>query len=342
MCIEKQNTEKEIKKKFVTEKHFEALSKAVINVPGKANFDKQNIIVSFREAGEDAVRMLNAGAGAKPHAILDKSIKLDRLKEDFPEKEICRIGNLECIYGLVPFPVDKRENLNIGGLYLTCKGVQYFETNSNKAYQIRENPENKRKYLSVENDLQSFIDSIAVDAATKKRRPETEYAKWFITGDYDIHDLVCLTGQRHPVPSDSWEEAEFMTILNDAMTGNHKWADKNEERKRCGDGIKKFEPDEYDPIQHGPQYNYITFTYVNEQKKKIVEKVARISVPVAVLDKNGWSIIREASELVKYYEANSIKVKDLWKLTPEGENYLKARVNKSFEEYMRELTGRKQ
>ncbi len=341
MCIEKQNTEKEIKQKFVTEKHFEALSKAVINVPGKANFDKLNIIVSFREAGEDAIRMLNAGAGAKPHAILDKSIKLERLKEDFSDTEIKRIANLESIFGLVPLPVEKKENLNIGGLYLTSEGNRYFEANRNDAYIIKKNEKNSRNYLSVEKDLQSFIASITVDAATGKRRAETEYAKWFITGDYDIHDLVCLTGQRHPVPSDSWEEAEFMTKLNDFMTDSHKWADKEKERGLRGNGIKKFEPGEYDPIQHGPQYNYIAFTYTNEQKKKIVEKVARISLPVAILDKNGWSIIREASELVNYYETNSIKVKDLWKLTPEGENYLKARVDKSFEEFMREITGKK-
>lgn len=340
MCTNTKSIEDEIKTQFVTKKHFQALSDAVINRPGKANFDKLNIIVSFRQAGEDAVRMLNAGAGAKPHAILDKSIKPDRLKEKFSESEISGISNINRIFGLVAFSVENKANLDIGGLYLTTEGKNYFNDNQNENYLIKKNTDNNREYLSVERDLYNFIESITTDASTGKVKPETEYAKWFITGDYDVHDLVCLTGQRHPVPSDSWEEAEFMTKLNDAMTGNHKWADKEAERKTCGSGIKKFEPGEYDPIQHGPQYNYITYTYNNEPKKGLVEKVARIDVPVAILDKNGWSIIKEASELVKYYEKNSIKVKDLWKLTPEGENYLKARVNKSFEEYMREITGR--
>ena len=42
---------------------------------------KNNARVTFRDAGADSIRQLKMGAGAKPHSILEKSIKESRLTE---------------------------------------------------------------------------------------------------------------------------------------------------------------------------------------------------------------------------------------------------------------------
>ena len=105
--------------------------------------------------------------------------------------------------------------------------------------------------------------------------------------------------------------------------------------------IPKWEPDEYDLIQHGPQYNYIVYEYNNERDVKLQEKVARIDTPVAICSPSGWLIKNTPEELVQYYNDNSIKVKELWQLSEAGEEYLRQRAGKSFHEFMEEIWKKK-
>lgn len=73
-------TEEIIKSRFVTPKHFDAISNVILETR-HTGCAKLNVIISFREAGEHTIKMLSAGAGAKPHSILAKSIKDGTLSE---------------------------------------------------------------------------------------------------------------------------------------------------------------------------------------------------------------------------------------------------------------------
>lgn len=345
----KREIEDEVKREFLTERHFEALSRLIVHEPDRSNQGKLNLIVSFRKAGERAIRMLAAGAGAKPHKILDKSVKRERLERIFSEQDIAAVPNIERICGLVARPVvreadlpavtdmlayppgaaepvDLRKCLNIAGLYLTRAGAEHFE--GLDRFTVKRDAQTC--YLEVDGALTGLIERFTTSQG--EILPAEHYAKWFISGDYDIHDLICLSGSsRHPVVSDSPDEIRFLTKMNDAMTG----------KDRFSQALTKFTPDEYDPIQHGPQYNYIVYTYNHEPKTKINEQVAQIDCPVAVCDKNGWHIMQEPMELVEYYEQNAVKVKELWNLSEEGKAYLRQISNKSLDEHMDEITGRK-
>jgi len=319
-------TEERIKKSFVTPEHFEAISNLILREKNSSQ-GGLNLIVSFREAGEDTIKMLEAGAGAKPHSILAKSIKDKTLAPE--DKEVASINK---IYGLVPTRKIEKEideetgkeiekNKGVTGLYLTSKGKERFG-GEHAAYKLEE--ENGHPVLKSKGDMEAFINAVV---------EEENFAQYFITGDYDVHDLISLTGQRHPVVSESPEETEFLIRLNDAMRGKDIWSTVKGSVKT----IKDWKPDEYDLIQHGPQYNYVAFTYNNERNEKIVEKVARIDTPVAVCSPSGWEIKDTPEDLVQYYKDNSIKVKDLWMLTEEGEKYIRERSGKSFNQFMDDL-----
>ncbi len=288
----KREIEDEVKREFLTERHFEALSRLIVHEPDRSNQGKLNLIVSFRKAGERAIRMLAAGAGAKPHKILDKSVKRERLEKIFSEQDIAAVPNIERICGLVARPVvreadlpavtdmlayppgaaepvDLRKCLNIAGLYLTRAGAEHFE--GLDRFTVKRDAQTC--YLEVDGALTGLIERFTTSQG--EILPAEHYAKWFISGDYDIHD----------------------------------------------------------PIQHGPQYNYIVYTYNHEPKTKINEQVAQIDCPVAVCDKNGWYIMQEPMELVEYYEQNAVKVKELWNLSEEGKAYLRQISNKSLDEH---------
>lgn len=323
-------TEERIQKSFLTPEHFEAVSNLILRERNSSQ-SGLNIIVSFREAGEHTIKMIQAGAGAKPHSILAKSIKEGTLTEE--EKSI---EEMKVLYGLVPTRREEtridtetgkeiKEAKEVTGLYLTSVGKERFNGASD-VYKLE--VENGHPVLKNSGDIRQFISAATADS---------DFAKYFITGDYDLHDLISLTGQRHPVVSKSEEETEFIIRLNDAMRGKTDWDDV----KGSLTAIKKWAPEEYDLIQHGPQYNYIAYTYNNEKNEKIVDKVARIDTPVAICSPSGWEIKNTPEELVEYYKDHYIKVKDLWQLSEEGEKYIRERSGKSFNEFMESIRNRK-
>lgn len=308
-------TEEIIKSRFVTPKHFDAISNVILETRN-TGCAKLNVIISFREAGEHTIKMLSAGAGAKPHSILAKSIKDGTLSEK--DKTVTGMDKL---YGLVP----TRDEEGVNGLYLTSLGKEEFQRRTSQDYVLDE--ENGHPVIKSVNGMERLIQEITAT---------DNFAQYFIAGDYDVHDLISLTGQRHPVPSDSREEREILIRLNDAMREKDTWSILGQSA-----AIPKWEPDEYDLIQHGPQYNYIVYEYNNERDVKLQEKVARIDTPVAICSPSGWLIKNTPEELVQYYNDNSIKVKELWQLSEAGEEYLRQRAGKSFHEFMEEIWKKK-
>ena len=73
---------KEVEKRFILGKHRRGLEQVM---------NEYNMVVAFRAAGVYTLEKLDYGAAAKPHTILDKSIKPAEmgLADDFPVS-LCR------------------------------------------------------------------------------------------------------------------------------------------------------------------------------------------------------------------------------------------------------------
>lgn len=318
----KMSIEHDIKSEYIAEIHYNNLVTFLnrVKVSSQASFP---YIVGFRKTGEYSILMLNAGAAAKPHSILAKTIKDDTMTA---AEKAC--PPLTLLYGLVAHRDSKEE---IDGLYRAMENQETPLIFSRKA----------------DSDLIGFISQatnisrVNVEALMGREKKEilalmkdttsiysaAKYAYQYVAGDYDLHDLIQKVSKWGPIPSDCDDERRALNLLNNIfMTGNVK-LDKSP---------TEFIWDTYYPVQHGPQYNYIAHMYDKEKDKKLVGKVAAASFPVLMLNMGTdieWKIIKNIDELRSYYETHSINIKNSW--GADFETYIAARQDKTFYEYMR-------
>ena len=248
----------------------------------------KNTSISFRQAGEETLKCLKRGAGAKPHSILDKTLKLKQEPKDnaggnkasadgqnpvkthndavnefvgaFPERA-SEPSNKNLLMGLVGHWVKGTVN----GLYLTCLGEQEFG-NNNKFDVVTE--ESIRPYLRLEKPAQkqALMDYYDQLQGTKEHKLYL-FNRLFFSGDYDVHDLL-QAGK--PVPT--LIDMELMEDLRQNMLNrriqylkdNYDVTDKEiaEENAAQKQKYGEFARD-YCRIQHGPQANY-TAQMLNE------------------------------------------------------------------------------
>lgn len=118
-----------------------------------------NYAISFREAGADTLARLESGAGAKPHIILDKTIKKKSLDAKYKALKCAEIsieGNtlLEKLVGLVPVWYTETEVNSMNPLqYETAtndffmKGLYLNECRKNILWEIYSYKPTKQKRL---------------------------------------------------------------------------------------------------------------------------------------------------------------------------------------------------
>lgn len=268
--------EKMIQKEYIAPRHYENL-KTYLEHTFESSQSSFPYIVSFRHTEEYSVLMLEAGAAAKPHTILKKTIKERTMTE-----EEAQYRPLTLLYGLT---ADREnEGADIQGMYVVSK--------DGRSYDII-----KRR---SKESLPVFISRITGLSEEKVRRLETKdketiltmmrdksseycaerYAQRYVAGDYDLHDLLGIYPQIHPIPSDSDEEFRAMNDLNAIfMTG---------ERYDISGG-NLFVQKPYYPVQHGPQYNYIAHMFNKEPEKKLLQKVASVDFPAYITARAGKS-----------------------------------------------------
>lgn len=320
--------EEVIQKEYIAKRHYENLKSYLERtfVSSQSSFP---YIVSFRHTGEYSVMMLDAGAAAKPHTILKKTIK-----EGAMTKEEAQYRPLTLLYGLTAY----RENsdTDIMGMYtVTGDGRSYeiierYGGEALSAFISRITGLSEEKVKSLE-----AMDKEAILAMMKDKNSEycvERYAKRYVAGDYDLHDLLGLYPQIHPVPSDSDEEFRAMNDLNAIFMIGKRYDFSNG---------NLFVQKPYYPVQHGPQYNYIAHMFNKEPKEKLLQKVAAADFPVALLNARSgeivWTEIDCIEELQRYYEANYVAMKNSW--GSDFPAYITARAGESFEEYRKAIEG---
>lgn len=293
---------------------------------------------SVRPAGMDTLAKLGQGAAPKPHSILEKSIKageydfLYYLYHDPANRALAAYEQQarEALCGLVAYREDFSFTYEEGGaektgmvkvirgLYLSSAGERHFA--GLPAFTVSRDGKN-RAYVVFNGsiDLLDWVHQILGTAGSGEH-----FETWFVTGDYDLHDLVEQVGSSvNPYVSDSGDEATALLQLGNIIAG-----------KPAGGTVTTFTPDEMSLIQHGPQYNYIAHTFDKEKELEIVGKVADLSLEIALYDGKDWVIIendpndraafdKQSGELKQYYEDHHAKLKWTWdRSNPDAEKYI--------------------
>lgn len=292
----------------------------------------KKLVVGFRKTGEDAINWIQnyEEIEKKPHTILDKSLK----RKELPDHE--RYA------ALIPYRGKDFINGTPLGLYLSSAGRDYFKKNPSFGIEVIENKVDKDKTTY-------FISSVTKERVREIEEKQDErernivfsnllaklesfdikdIAKYFITGDYDIHDLIFCN---RIVPSsnlDDCNESPEKLVLNwlssacmkgyDFVLQNHnpEW-------------LKKFNHDGKSPIQHGCQYNYIAHMMNNEKGKALVLKVAGFDDDVAFYDGVKWKIVKndnnptkQSKDLQRIYNDRGIKLKWTWEDKDSAKEFL--------------------
>lgn len=280
-----------IKTEYVLPEDYEKIAKCAKN---------NNLGVSFRINKPEALAMLARGAGTKPHTILEKSLSRKGLKEkgyDLISRE------LEPFLGLVPcWTVQETEDKRAcptRGLYVTETGKEFFDRD--RKFETMDSDKGKGTIVRVKDweGLAALKDKL--DDGTL----EGDWAKFFITGDYDMHDLVSYIAQRGPIPSDSNDEKRAIDCLNAAI------------------GTTDLETRR---IQHVPQYSFIAHMKAEQPGRPVLAKVADVDLPIAFCARGVWLILNNRKEFEKFYESQNIKLKWSWiesKESKQSKQYMK-------------------
>lgn len=286
--------------------------------------DRSEVCISFRPAGPATLKCLDRGAGAKPHSILDKTIKrkasgneaIDAFFADFENKGTAENLLLGLVGHWSKVMVDDKEKDTVDGIYLTTLGAKTFKTCEGK---------NKMPYLELDtpkkkNDLISFFKSLYNDPAKaeevcreldeqagkqaeEKTYEQTDgpadvqyylFTRLFFSGDYDVHDLL-----QHDKTVATEMDSNLMQELQNALSEGRI----SQLKRRFSpddETLKQEESGDYCRVQHGPQFNY-TAQMANEnfaiihkaiQDKKddleglnvLVNSVMDMDLPVAMCD----------------------------------------------------------
>ncbi|WP_124633862.1 hypothetical protein [Burkholderia cenocepacia] len=273
-------------------------------------------MVSIRQTGAHSLARLREGAAAKPHDILEKTIKLSSLAKGYgrPYADIILEKTREWgIDGLVGHWSGDGKLL---GIYVT-DGVRDVG-----ASYISKIPNSKFHYVDLSSRL-DFFSSSPPEALSSFRRDNPDWKRLVFTGDYDLNDMV---RSRKVVPS--LREGEYIDDLNLAMLTM---------RGGVGDGGAKLAIEnnaKWNRVQHGPQYNFLAYMLSNEMPDfGDLTGVARTSArmqfirdvrnsPVAfspagdglALNDNGvWYEIRSDDQLSSFYVRKGLRMKE-WSL----------------------------
>lgn len=239
-------------------------------------------IISIRNTGVQALSWLERGAATKPHSILEKTLKSERVPLAYrPAVESSGLQGLAARWeGDKPI-----------GVFITRHAAEDWHHCERPTI---EKDNHNNFYIPI-----NFLD--AQDPNLTALKEIKDWSKQVITGDYDTHDMIAMTGSGgpHSVASATAEELFVRLAINTAVSaidGEH--ADQ-----------------EHRVVQHGPQANYPAFAMQKEGlRDQLISAVARPSLPLAFCDPFGqWTIVETQAELEAYYAAHNVRIKETWK-----------------------------
>lgn len=265
----------EIKKRFIAEKHYDNLIKYM---------QDNKLLVAFRPAGKFSIDKLSLGAAAKPHTILDKTIKPKELGLESPTlfaNSNVKIDTVDKAKSVLCGLVGKRDKSGrLVGVYLSSIGMDAFRDPS-IGMPIHEVNNIGQGFVSFEN-----LDTLLVRIMCIYATFGNDLFTLFIAGDYDLHEILQVQseGKFEHIDAETDEENSLLYGMSRAAIGKSIDAAQ----------VTEFKPLEFSPIQHGAQDNYIYHNFIKEPYAKTVEKVALPSPDIAFYDgvNKEWTVIK--------------------------------------------------
>jgi len=288
-----------VTQEFVTLDHALAIQEAC---------KKGNLILSVRETGKLSVDRIGEGAKAKPHTILEKSIKQSSMA------------------GLDPRQIEQINAQDIKGFV----GAWGKNPQKKELLGVRIDGWNKTDTLTIEHKElltsivvnQNGIEYVPLDKIdTLKSIPI--WKTLLYTGDYDLHELYKNNRQLGEMTE---EKRKALSLLNKKI--GEKDVTRGGEFERGEDGaLHQHNP--YAMIQHGDQATYVANQYNearenNEETATIVGAVGSESPdPLAWCDKRNWYITKNKEEHQAFRMAKKLIKPHVW--TEEGQKSLRNR-----------------
>jgi hypothetical protein len=300
---------------FVTPAHMEAI----------AEYAKKNkLTLSIRETGAFSLIRVAQGAKAKPHSILEKTIKPGSLKPCYPE-----LSNLLSSTEFKPSE-DVSEELSIEGIPVEhLVGFVGHWSELGSLLGLRLDHKDVLKDDSPKNrGLEALQEFISFDLQTKepfikltdfnsfKEKVGSKWPHYLYTGDYDLGEIY---KNNQPLMEGSPEKARVLKGINEAIARKQQADENNTNPIRKGsftvkrasftksDGrtisshlLQPEEGSEYAMIQHGDQMGYLT-NQINEYlaKEREERKELKIKSRSTENKENVVSPKRKKAELVK-------------------------------------------
>ncbi len=247
----KQKNRKSKLKEIVWEGHLDAIAGVC---------KKHNYAIAIRETGTLSIERIKQGAKAKPHTILEKSIKESSLEN--PEK-LDKIKKLD-LHGFVGhWEDDELIGLRIDNLDSEVEDnlKKMLSEEDKDAIDLKETP-----YLPL--DLEKDGGGFAIKAL--KSIPE--WQKYLYTGDYDLHEAYSphTSGQ---IPEASKEKVSLLTRLNNAIKASGQESSMRDGKVSLTGTPPRIKVEgDYAMFQHGDQATYRMNQHLEAMAKEAKEK----------------------------------------------------------------------
>jgi hypothetical protein len=303
-------------KEIVWEGHLEAIADVC---------KKHKYTIAIRETGPLSIKRIAQGAKAKPHTILEKSIKESSLKKGYANQAKTILNKLQTL-DLDGFVGHWDDNGQLIGIR-----VDKIPRNIKRRFKLIVKYENN--YAFVPLDLTKDDGGKAI----RKLKTTPDWKNYLYTGDYDLHEVYSAQSGGGQIPEATPEKVKLLSRLNQGIQqqgensqmrgGEAKLDDKTNTIHVSGD---------YAMFQHGDQATYrmnqhLEAKALEEKVAKLVQAVATESdEPIAWCRNGNWFVTLNKLEHDVFRTQHKLKKPHTW--TPEDDKKTKG-GEKMAEEY---------
>ena len=286
-------------KEIVWEGHLQAISEVC---------KKYKYTIAVRETGPLSIKRIAEVAKAKPHTILEKSIKESSLKRGH-ENNATEVLRKLVAWDLDGFVGHWNANNELIGVRIDkippeVRRVIYMETDGN----IRYVP------LNVNSSLQS-----GGGFPIKQLQKLEGWQRYLYTGDYDLHEAYSAGAGGGQIPEATQEKVRLLNRLNQGIESKGTNSTmRSGEAKLEGNPKRVHVEGDYAMFQHGDQATYRMNQHLEAKalQSEVAQLVSAVATesnePIAWCRMGEWFVTLEKHEHDVFRMVNNIKKPHTW------------------------------
>ncbi|KER67587.1 hypothetical protein HR51_32645 [Burkholderia cepacia] len=258
--------------------------------------DVMNAACSFCHTGEWTLRKIDAGAEAKGHDTLDKTLKPASIRAAFPADEAERILRDAEAADILGYVATLNPGKCSGTLVMGSKVRDFAESDDPRKAALG------RALVSGPNGrLEYPVDFANLEASLATLKAVENWERLPLTGDYDLHEMLLIIGSRpHTVASNSVDEATLIAAVNAGISA----ADQN---------LRPHDDPNMNLVKHGPQVSYVAYMKAEEAGTPLTRAVAEPRFPLTMyIAKREWTSVENTDDLNDMYRKCRAVMKQSW------------------------------